>query len=140
MRLYFLLTLIFVSSCFAASAQEQYYTAPLNARYSPEMTEEQLYSKTFLQKMSKEDWVAFSQDSRFNADRVAHLKTEWKRELQQQKAQLKSIQSSGGSNCKWIEPTSAYVHPNTIQWGWGEHSRWWAQSNGNLIRPTFGSS
>ena len=116
MRYYLLLTISLFSICFLAAAQEQFYVAPFNARYSPEMTEEQLFSKTFLQKMSKEDWVAFSQDPRFNADRVSQLKTEWKRERQQQRAQLKSIQSSGESNCEWIEPTSAYVHPNTIQW------------------------
>lgn len=116
MKKYLLVGLFIIASSVTVWAQEKHYTAPLNARYSPDMTEEQLYSKTFLQKMSKEDWAKFTQDPRFNADRVAQLKTEWKRERQQQRAQLKSTQSSGESNCEWIEPTSAYVHPNTIQW------------------------
>ena len=116
MKKYLLIGLFSIATSIITWSQEKHYTAPLNARYSPEMTEEQLYSKTFLQKMSKEDWVKFSQDPRFNADRVAQLKTGWKRERQQQRSQLKTTQSSGESNCYWIEPTSQYVHPNTIQW------------------------
>ncbi|MFN5296172.1 MAG: gliding motility-associated C-terminal domain-containing protein [Flavobacteriales bacterium] len=96
--------------------QEHYYTAPFNARYSPKMTEEELYSKPFLQKMSKQDWVRFTKDPRFNADRVAQLKTEWKRESQQARKQMRTSQTSGESNCYWIEPTSEYTHPNPIQW------------------------
>jgi gliding motility-associated-like protein len=116
MKKYLLIGLFSIATSILSWSQEKHYTAPLNARYSPEMTEEQLYSKTFLQKMSKEDWAAFSQDSRFNADRVSQLKTGWKRERQQERSQLKTTQSSGESNCYWIEPTSEYEHPNTIQW------------------------
>jgi gliding motility-associated-like protein len=116
MKKYLLIGLFSIATSIISWSQEKHYTAPLNARYSPEMTEEQLYSKTFLQKMSKEDWAAFSQDPRFNADRVSQLKTGWKRERQQERSQLKTTQSSGESNCYWIEPTSEYEHPNTIQW------------------------
>ncbi len=103
--------------CTLGIAQERYYQAPFNARYSPKMTEEELYSKPFLQKMSKEDWPRFQKDPRFDAARVAELKTGWKQEgLAAQHNQLRSSQTSGESNCNWIEPTSAYEHPNTIQW------------------------
>jgi hypothetical protein len=97
-------------------AQSEFMNSNRSGLYSPDMTEEQLYTKNFLQKMSKEDWVKFSQDSRFNAARVAELKTGWKRERQQERNQLKTSQTSGQSNCYWIEPTSEYVNPNTIQW------------------------
>jgi gliding motility-associated-like protein len=116
MKKYLLFGLFIWMIALGATAQEHYYTAPFNARYSPKMTEEQLYSKAFLQKMSKEDWVRFTQDSRFDADRVARLKTDWKRESERALAQQKSTQTSGESNCNWIEPTADYEHPNTIQW------------------------
>jgi len=116
MKKYLLFGLFMWMMCLSASAQEHYYTAPFNARYSTKMTEEQLYSKAFLQKMSKQDWVRFTKDPRFDADRVARLKTEWKRERQRERGMLKTTQTSGESNCYWIEPTSEYNHPNTIQW------------------------
>jgi gliding motility-associated-like protein len=116
MKKLLLVTLLAAVVCASALAQEHYYTAPFNARYSRKMTEEQLYSMPFLQKMSKEDWVHFTKDPRFDADRVARLKTEWKREHQQTRRQLRTSQTSGESNCYWIEPTSEYTHPNPIQW------------------------
>ena len=91
-----------------AFSQEHFYTAPFNARYSPKMTEEQLYSKTFLQKMSKQDWARFSKDPRFDANRVTELKTNWKRESEQAMKQMRTSQSSGESNCYWIDPTNEY--------------------------------
>lgn len=103
--------------CTLGSAQEHYYRAPFNARYSPKMTEEELYSKTFLQKMSKEDWNRFQQDPRFDARRVAELKTRWKEEFRTNgNLQLRTSQTAGESNCYWIEPTNDYENPNTIQW------------------------
>lgn len=116
MKKYVLFGLFAWMMCLPVFAQEHFYTAPFNARYSPKMTEEQLYSKPFLQKMSKEDWVRFSKDPRFDAHRVTALKTEWKRERKQQRSQLKTSQTSGESNCYWIEPTNEYTHPNTIAW------------------------
>jgi len=116
MKKYLLFGLFMWMMCLSASAQEHYYTAPFNARYSTKMTEEQLYSKAFLQKMSKQDWVRFTKDPRFDAVRVARLKTEWKRERQRERGMLKTTQTAGESNCYWIEPTSEYNHPNTIQW------------------------
>jgi gliding motility-associated-like protein len=92
------------------------YEAPHNARYSPEMSLRELYDTTFLQKMSKEDWVRFSNDPRFDADRVAKIKTEWKRNHASKQGQRKTLQSSSEAYCRWIEPTSDYEHPNTIQW------------------------
>jgi len=116
MKKLLLVTLLAAVVCASALAQEHYYTAPFNARYSRKMTEEQLYSMPFLQKMSKEDWVHFTKDPRFDADRVARLKTDWKREHQQTRRQMRTSQTSGESNCYWIEPTSEYTHPNPIQW------------------------
>ncbi|MFM7235082.1 MAG: gliding motility-associated C-terminal domain-containing protein [Flavobacteriales bacterium] len=116
MRKYLLLGLFAWMMTSGLIAQEHYYTAPFNARYSPKMTEEELYSKTFLQKMSKQDWVRFTKDPRFDANRVAQLKTNWKRESEMALAQQKTSQTSGESNCYWIEPTAQYTHPNTIQW------------------------
>jgi gliding motility-associated-like protein len=116
MKKLILVSLLSVILTATAFAQEHYYTAPYNARYSSKMTEEELYSKPFLQKMSKQDWVRFTKDPRFDADRVAQLKTEWKREHQQARKQMRTSQTSGESNCYWIEPTSEYTHPNPIQW------------------------
>jgi gliding motility-associated-like protein len=116
MKKFLLAGLLFVLAYTSIQAQEHYYTAPYNARYSKSMTEEELYSMPFLQKMSKQDWARFSKDPRFDAERVARLKTDWKREHQQTRRQMKTSQTSGDSNCYWIEPTSAYTHPNPIQW------------------------
>ena len=116
MKKNFLVAVIICLLTHLASAQEHYYQAPLNARYSPKMTEEELYSKPFLQKMSKQDWVRFQKDPRFDANRVAELKTTWKGEYQASRKQLRTSQTAGESNCNWIEPTSDYEHPNTIQW------------------------
>ncbi len=105
--------LLFASN--AVQSQNE-YRAPFNARYSSDMTLDQLYDTTFLQKMSKEDWVRFTQDPRFDADRVVEIKTRWKELHKAENAMTKSLQTAGESNCTWIQPTTSYTHPNTIQW------------------------
>lgn len=112
----------FLLSCTAmillvvTSIAQPKYKAPYNARYSPDMTLEQLYDTTFLQKMSKEDWVLFSQDPRFDAQRVSDVKTTWKQIHKPNMGMRKSLQSSAQANCTWIDPTDDYEHPNTINW------------------------
>ncbi len=111
-----LLIVVLLASVIASFQAQSLYKAPFNARYSPTMTEEEMYNITFLNKMSKEDWVLFTQDPRFDAQRVIDLKTAWKQEHVPVHAMQKSLQSSGESFCTWIEPTDDYEHPNTIQW------------------------
>lgn len=115
MRNFFLLCSILLLQATSVFAQVK-YKAPFNARYSPDMTMEQLYDTTFLQKMSKEDWVEFSQDPRFDAQRVSDIKTAWKENHKHTMGMRKSLQSSAEANCTWIEPTNDYEHPNTIMW------------------------
>lgn len=81
--------------------------------YSPNLSEEELYNIDRLHFMPKEDWAKFRQDPRFDADRVSTLLTEWKQQNKPQ-GQLKTLTQS--IDCYWIEPTSAYNNPNTIQW------------------------
>jgi hypothetical protein len=111
-----LLFVVLLMSVATAMHSQSLYKAPLNARYSPQMTEEEMYSVAFLNKMSKEDWVLFTQDPRFDAQRVIDIRTAWKQEHVPVHAMQKTLQSSGESFCTWIEPTDEYEHPNTIQW------------------------
>lgn len=115
MRNFLLLCALFLVQTTSIIAQSK-YKAPFNARYSPDMTMEELYDTTFLQKMSKEDWVRFSQDPRFDAQRVSDIKTAWKENHKPSMAMRKSLQSSAEANCTWKEPTDDYEHPNTIMW------------------------
>lgn len=109
------LFLLLMNVLLVSNAQVSYST-PHKLRYSSDMTEKELYNLEFLQKMSKEDWVLFTQDPRFDAKRVTALKTEWKKKHQAMAGMQKTNQTAGESNCKWIEPTSEYENPNTIQW------------------------
>lgn len=111
-----LLAFLFIMSVMSSVAQVQYST-PHRLRYSPNMTEKELYNIEFLQNMPKEDWALFTQDPRFDADKVIKIRTDWKEKRKaQQGGMQKSSQTAGQSNCKWIEPTNDYENPNTIQW------------------------
>jgi len=81
--------------------------------YSVDLNEAELYNIDRLHFMSKKDWALFSQDARFDADRVSKILTQWKEQNKPQ-GQLKTLTQS--IDCYWIEPTSAYNNPNTIQW------------------------
>lgn len=85
-------------------------------KYSKKLTNEELYDINRLHFMSKEDWVLFRQDPRFNADSVSQKLTQWKGN--QPKPFGASLKSNdlNGPNCFWIEPTNEYENPNTIQW------------------------
>lgn len=114
----FLLASAFIAILFSGNlmAQPNTIPAPIKTstyKYSPDLTEEQLYDIDRLHYMPKEDWSRFSQDPRFDADRVSALLTTWK-EQNKPHGQLKTLTQS--IDCYWIEPTSAYNNPNTIQW------------------------
>lgn len=115
MKHFFIATLCLILTANVIQSQVE-YRAPFNARYSREMTLEQLYDTTFLQMMSKEDWVRFAHDPRFDADRVIEIKTTWKEMHKPGNDMAKSLQTAGEAHCTWIQPTTSYVHPNTIQW------------------------
>ncbi|MFM7310642.1 MAG: gliding motility-associated C-terminal domain-containing protein, partial [Flavobacteriales bacterium] len=114
MKKNYLFILMIAISAIQASAQS--YSTPHKFRYRQNMTEKELYDMEFLQNMGKEDWQQFTQDPRFNADKVIALKTEWKKNHRKEHGTPKSSQTAGQTNCYWIEPTSDWEHPNTIQW------------------------
>ncbi|MFM7310800.1 MAG: hypothetical protein ACKOZY_09340, partial [Flavobacteriales bacterium] len=108
MKKNYLFILMIAISAIQASAQS--YSTPHKFRYRQNMTEKELYDIEFLQNMGKEDWQQFSQDPRFNADKVIALKTEWKKNHRKEHGTPKSSQTAGQTNCYWIEPTSDWEH------------------------------
>lgn len=84
-------------------------------KYSPDLTEEQLYQYDRLLYMSKEDWEMFRADPRYDDRRVREIYNENKGKV---KLGQGSSRGGGGAeecNC-WVEPDNSYTNSDPNNW------------------------
>lgn len=83
-------------------------------RYSPELSEEDLYQYERLLYMPREDWEVFRTDPRYNDQRVREIYRANKGKLPRLPAMLKTM-PPGDCNC-WIEPDATYTTSDPNEW------------------------
>lgn len=85
-------------------------------KYSPELSEEQLYQHDRLLYMSKEDWELFRTDPRYDDARVRRVYQENKGKIDLNTS--KTLRGGGGEedcNC-WVEPDNTYTISDPTTW------------------------
>lgn len=89
-------------------------------KYSPELSEEELYMYDRLLYMSKEDWELFRSDPRYDDQRVRAIYTENKGKLSNFTKRKGGSQGSAKSltdDCEcWIEPDASYTASDPNDW------------------------
>lgn len=83
-------------------------------KYSPSLTEEQLYNYDRLMNMSREDWALFTADPRFDSDRVNQIYRDHKEKVDWRTQSLAAAKSQPGESCSClVEPDVEYTE---IDW------------------------
>ncbi|MFO0359269.1 MAG: hypothetical protein ACK50N_02115, partial [Flavobacteriales bacterium] len=111
---------LFISNQLAAQLAEGQRFHPSLAganswKYSPDLSEEELYQYDRLLYMSREDWDMFRTDSRYNEDRVKQIYKENKGKL------TRGLRGGGtektNEDCEcWIEPDATYTESDPSGW------------------------
>ena len=123
----FLLIISLVAIVAQLQAQNTTEKAPINLghsfrentwKYSPELSEEELYQYDRLLYMSKADWELFRTDPRYNDQRVRDIYKENKGKINLGKAQQAATQKSmTGDDCNcWVEPDNTYTTTDPNDW------------------------
>lgn len=84
-------------------------------RYSPELSEEELYTYERLLYMPREDWAVFRLDPRYNDARVRELYRENKGQLVNFGMAMQKMLPPDDCNC-WIEPDATYTTTDPNDW------------------------
>ncbi|MCC6601161.1 MAG: hypothetical protein IT223_10870, partial [Crocinitomicaceae bacterium] len=82
-------------------------------KYSPDLSEEELYTYDRLLYMSREDWELFRHDPRYSEERTVQLYRENKGKVQLPPGQLKMMTDE--CNC-WLEPDNTYITEDPVDW------------------------
>ena len=111
---------LFISNQLAAQLTEGQRFHPSLAganswKYSPDLSEEELYQYDRLLYMSREDWDMFRTDSRYNEDRVKQIYKENKGKLTHGLRGGGSEKTNEDCEC-WIEPDATYTESDPSGW------------------------
>jgi gliding motility-associated-like protein len=113
---------LFITNQLAAQLSEGQHFHPSLAganswKYSPDLSEDELYQYDRLLYMSREDWDMFRTDSRYNEDRIKQIYKENKGKLTHGLRMGGGTAKSNASDCEcWIEPDATYTESDPVGW------------------------
>ena len=115
------LSLFFSNSIIGQLAEGQRFHPSLAGsnswKYSPDLSEEELYQYDRLLYMSREDWDMFRTDSRYNEDRIREIYKAHKGKLTQGLRMGGGATKSNDGDCEcWIEPDATYTESDPNGW------------------------
>ena len=86
-------------------------------KYTPELSEEELYRYERLLYMSKADWELFRTDPRYNDQRVRQIYHENKGKITLNHSKPAATKSLTGDDCNcWVEPDNTYTFSDPNDW------------------------
>jgi gliding motility-associated-like protein len=123
MRIFFFcfLSLLFSNSIIGQLAEGHRFHPSLAGanswKYSPDLSEEELYQYDRLLYMSREDWDMFRTDPRYNEDHIREIYKAHKGKLTQGLRMGGGATKSNDGDCEcWIEPDATYTESDPNGW------------------------
>jgi gliding motility-associated-like protein len=114
-RFSYFIFLLFLSLAIGQAGAQSTNVGPAQFwRYSPELSEEELYRYERLLYMPREDWEVFRTDPRYNDARIRQIYRDNKGKLTSLPGMLKTMPPED-CNC-WIEPDNTYTTTDPNDW------------------------